>query len=150
MNHDTHHMTWQELLAHALLLLVMVACLFPATFLRGERTIPGALLYEHAPWKYYRPADLTPAKNRNPYEYLSFFVKLHAAEQMAHKTPSGPCGTPSNRPASPCLQTTRALFSFRCASPTGFSTPSPPTRFSSCCVSGFAALRRTSAEGVSA
>ncbi|HQE82300.1 MAG TPA: YfhO family protein [Candidatus Hydrogenedentes bacterium] len=123
MNHDTHHMTWQELLAHALLLLVMVACLFPATFLRGERTIPGALLYEHAPWKYYRPADLTPAKNRNPYEYLSFFVKLHAAEQMAHENAQWPLWNPLESTGVPLLANYQSAVLFPLRIPHWFLDP---------------------------
>ncbi|MEA3364480.1 MAG: YfhO family protein, partial [Candidatus Hydrogenedentes bacterium] len=87
----------------ALLLLGVLVCLFPATFLRGERTVPGALLYEQAPWEHYRPADLDPVKNRNTSEYLSFFAKLHAAEHMAHENSEWPLWNPLELTGVPLL-----------------------------------------------
>ena len=94
MNRNTAQISWRELLLQGLLLFALLVCLFPATFFRGERTVPGALLYEQAPWKHYRPDDLTPVKNTNTYEYLSFFTKLHAAEHMAHDYREWPLWNP--------------------------------------------------------
>jgi hypothetical protein len=69
VNREAHQISWRELLLQALLLLGILVCLFPATFFRGERTVPGALLYEQAPWEHYRPDELIPAKNKNTFEY---------------------------------------------------------------------------------
>ena len=103
MNREAHQISWRELLVHAVLLLAVLVCLFPATFLRGERTVPGALLYEQAPWKHYRPADLGEVRNRNTYEYLSFFAKLHAAEHMAHDHGDWPLWNPLELTGTPLL-----------------------------------------------
>lgn len=55
--------TWRETLLHAFLLLAMCAALFPHTFLKGEMTLPGGLLYEAPPWSAYPPEDLRETKN---------------------------------------------------------------------------------------
>lgn len=54
-------------------LVLLLAVLFPATFLKGEIILPGHVLLEIPPWEEYAPADFTPAKNWLPQEALSLF-----------------------------------------------------------------------------
>ncbi|MFO7973241.1 MAG: YfhO family protein [Candidatus Hydrogenedentota bacterium] len=103
MNRDIHQISWRELLLHALLLVVILVCLFPATFLNGERTVPGGLLYERIPWKHYQPADLEPIKNKITYEYLLHFAKFHAVEHMAHEFSEWPLWNPLELTGTPLL-----------------------------------------------
>ena len=70
MRGRTTSMTWRETLFHGLLLLAVLAALFPRTFLQGEMTMPGALLYEVPPWNAYPPEDLREIKNRLPLESM--------------------------------------------------------------------------------
>lgn len=123
MNKNTRRVTGQELMLHALLLLAMLVCLFPGTFLRGERTAPGALLYEQAPWKHYRPADLVSVKNSNTSEYLSFFAKLHAAEHMAHENGEWPLWNPLELTGVPLLANYQSAVFFPLRIPHWFLEP---------------------------
>ena len=41
----------------AMLLAVALVFLFPGTFLRGEVTIPGELIYKYPPWSAHMPDD---------------------------------------------------------------------------------------------
>ncbi len=74
---------WRECLLHGILLLVLVAAVFPGTFLRGEMTLPGDLLYDIAPWRSYAPADLAPHKNFAAMEAFSLFHKYYALTKAA-------------------------------------------------------------------
>lgn len=123
MNKNSRRVTGRELLFHALLLLAMLVCLFPGTFLRGERTAPGALLYEQAPWKHYRPADLVSVKNSNTSEYLSFFAKLHAAEHMAHENGEWPLWNPLELTGTPLLANYQSAVFFPLRIPHWFLEP---------------------------
>lgn len=57
MNAVNPQLTLRECVLHGLLLLLIVAGLFPGTFLRGEHAVPGELLYKYEPWSLYKPAD---------------------------------------------------------------------------------------------
>jgi len=49
--------TLRECVAHCILLLIILAVLFPGIFINGEHAIPGELLYKYEPWSIYKPAD---------------------------------------------------------------------------------------------
>lgn len=56
--------TARELAVQAALLVVLVAAVYPGTFLRGEITLPGDILFIANPWKVYAPEGF--AGHRNP------------------------------------------------------------------------------------
>jgi len=51
-----HRVTTGEILVHGLLLLFLLACLFPAVFLDGEISLPGGSLLQIPPWNQYQQA----------------------------------------------------------------------------------------------
>ncbi len=51
-------MTWREVGLQALLLLLLLVCVFPTTFFRGEMIAPGEIMYEIPPWMYYGPDEI--------------------------------------------------------------------------------------------
>jgi len=63
----------RELVLHAVLLIVLLAIVFSATFLRGEMISPGAMLYETPPWSDQRTADIPIVDNRLTADALSQF-----------------------------------------------------------------------------
>jgi len=67
----THHITWRELVYQGALLVLLLAILFPATFLKGEIILPGGLLFEMPPWNAYAPEEFEPPDNWLPRETLS-------------------------------------------------------------------------------
>ena len=56
--------TLREVLIQAILLLVLLVPVYPGTFLRGEVTLPGDILYIASPWKHHAPDGW--AGHRNP------------------------------------------------------------------------------------
>ena len=69
----TQLITWHELVFHGILLVLLLAVLFPATFVKGEIILPGRVLLDMAPWQEYAPADFVPSRNWLPSEALSLF-----------------------------------------------------------------------------
>lgn len=67
----THHITWRELVYQGAVLVLLLAILFPATFLKGEIILPGGLLFEMPPWKAYAPEGFEAPANWLPRETLS-------------------------------------------------------------------------------
>ena len=61
--------TVRELLFQAALLLLLLVAVYPWTFLRGEVTLPGDILYIAAPWKYHAPLTFEGHKNPVPVSY---------------------------------------------------------------------------------
>ncbi|MFO7973068.1 MAG: YfhO family protein [Candidatus Hydrogenedentota bacterium] len=51
-----HRVTVAEIFLHGLLLLILVAFLFPAVFLHGEMSLPGGILLQSPPWNQYQQA----------------------------------------------------------------------------------------------
>ncbi|MFO7973240.1 MAG: YfhO family protein [Candidatus Hydrogenedentota bacterium] len=70
MTVKTHHITWRELILQGLLLVLLLAILFPPTFLKGEIILPGGLLFEGPPWKAYAPEGFEPPNNEPAFETL--------------------------------------------------------------------------------
>jgi len=66
----TQLITWHELVFHGILLVLLLAVLFPATFVKGEIILPGRVLLDMAPWQEYAPADFVPSRNWLPSEAL--------------------------------------------------------------------------------
>lgn len=73
MTIKTHHITWRELVYQGALLVLLLAILFPATFLKGEVILPGHVLMEMPPWQQYASEGFEPQKNWLPLEALSLF-----------------------------------------------------------------------------
>ncbi len=80
----TEPFTLRECLLHAVLLVLVIAVLFPGTFLRGEHTIPGELLYKYEPWSLYKPADALIPPNATSLEPLTqtFFWYAQAKKTL--------------------------------------------------------------------
>ncbi|MDZ4859737.1 MAG: YfhO family protein [Candidatus Hydrogenedentes bacterium] len=75
-------LTLKETATHALLLLLLLAALFPATFLRGETALPAALLFDGPPWRDHMPADLRPFNNPPSIEaFILFNMYFSVAKQ---------------------------------------------------------------------
>lgn len=98
---DHERLTIRECAIHGLLLLVVVAILFPGTFLRGEHAIPGELLYKYEPWSLYKPSDARTPDNELLLEPLmqTFFWYAQAkktidAGEWPLWNPLQFCGTP--------------------------------------------------------
>jgi len=66
-------LTWREVGLHAFLALLVVVCLFPTVFLRGDVALPGYFIYESDPWQQYQPPGYEPVKNFNCAESLITF-----------------------------------------------------------------------------
>ncbi len=63
--------TWRECVVHAGLLIIILAILFPGTFLRGEMISPGYVLLEILPWKAHGEIDWPHAdENLCTWEFL--------------------------------------------------------------------------------
>lgn len=86
--HDDHapasrRMRMREVVVHGLILLIPLALAFPGTFLRGEMTLPGELLYDIPPWRAYAVGEPDPHKNYALMEAFSLFHKYYALAQRA-------------------------------------------------------------------
>jgi len=73
----------RELLIQSLLLVLMLAILFPGTFLRGELLYPGEMVFKMDPWKRYAPQDAEIPKNEQVVDYLSGYAPLYYAMREA-------------------------------------------------------------------
>ncbi|MCP4644623.1 MAG: YfhO family protein, partial [bacterium] len=71
-----------ELAGHGVLLLVVLAVLFPGV-LRGEAAMPGTILYEIDPWRQHAPVDFAPALNNTTLENLTQFAPWYALQKRA-------------------------------------------------------------------
>ncbi|MFO7973428.1 MAG: YfhO family protein [Candidatus Hydrogenedentota bacterium] len=57
------HLTIRELVIQAVVLLGLLVPVYPGTFLQGEVTLPGDILYIAPPWQDYAPEGFTGHKN---------------------------------------------------------------------------------------
>ncbi len=71
----------REFIIHGILICVVLAVIFPGTFLRGERILPGGMLAEKSPWKHHMPDEAAAPKNWLTGESLVFFNKTYALTQ---------------------------------------------------------------------
>ena len=73
----------REAACQALLLLLLLACVFPGTFLRGEMIAPGDLLFQSKPWTHYAPPGWTQARNRLMSDVVTAFTPWRYVMQDA-------------------------------------------------------------------
>ena len=74
---------WREVLVHALLLIVLLAVLFPGVFFRGELAVPGGWLTTVKPWSHHMPPEAESPKNWLTSEVFVFFTKTFFITQEA-------------------------------------------------------------------
>lgn len=101
MKHDA--VNAREFALHALLLIALVAALFPGTFLRGEMTLPGGLLFDYAPWSAHRPPDLEPTPNWLTGEVLYQFNVWYPLSAQAVREGDWPLWNPLQMTGMPLL-----------------------------------------------
>lgn len=70
MTFKTNRITWPEVVLQGAVLLLLLAALFPATFLKGEIILPGGMLLASPPWSAYAPEGFEPPPNWLPQETL--------------------------------------------------------------------------------
>ncbi len=75
--------TFREVLIHAALCAVLVACAFPGTALRGEVMGPGYRLLDFLPWSEYAQADYPHTKAENTWEFFGQFNGWSAVMQQS-------------------------------------------------------------------
>ncbi|MCP4644622.1 MAG: YfhO family protein [bacterium] len=68
----------RETLGHTVLLVLVLACLFPSVFLKGHVTLPGQLLYDTPPWADHAPQGFEPLADKATVEALSQFACWYA------------------------------------------------------------------------
>jgi hypothetical protein len=62
---------------HAILLVLLLALLFPATFLRGEYISPADLLFAMPPWNHYAPEDWERPQNPIMADIVTLFYPMY-------------------------------------------------------------------------
>ena len=85
---------WRECLFHALLLLVVLAALFPQVVFRGETLLPGAFLERFPPWREYPFEGVQPTHNDTAIEALLLFNTYYVATAMAVDNDEWPLWNP--------------------------------------------------------
>lgn len=63
----------REFAVQSILLIALLACVFPTVFLQGELLVPGGLLFDFPPWSEYRPETFEPLANKQAYDALAAF-----------------------------------------------------------------------------
>ena len=67
-----HKLTLRESLLHSVLLLVLLAALFPATFFRGELISPADILFALPHWENYAPEGWEQPQNKLIFDHIFF------------------------------------------------------------------------------
>ncbi|MCP4644621.1 MAG: YfhO family protein [bacterium] len=83
---QSSRITIRELILHTLLLVVLLAFVFPGTFLRGEMISPGYVLLQMLPWKAHAAIDWPNTENLITWEFVGQFTGWYkqAFEAIAH------------------------------------------------------------------
>lgn len=74
---------WAEYALQALMLVVLLAILFPGVFVRGELAVPGGWLTTVKPWSHHMPPEAESPKNWLTSEVFVFFTKTFFITQKA-------------------------------------------------------------------
>ena len=77
----TPSLGWREIMVHALLLLVLLAAIFPGVFFRGELALPGGWLTTVKPWSMHMPPEAEAPKNSMAHEAFVFLTKTYFVTQ---------------------------------------------------------------------
>ncbi len=84
----------REILVQAVLLILLLACAFPATFFDGEMIAPGDLLFEIAPWKHYAPPPAEMTSNHLLLDALTAMNAFYVAAERALESGEWPLWNP--------------------------------------------------------
>lgn len=99
-----HGPRWaREFLLQAILLLALLAAVFPGFFLRGERITAGDLLYLSRPWDLNPPPDWDGPQNRVMSDVVTAFMPYYAATQLALDAGQWPLWNPLELGGMPLL-----------------------------------------------
>ncbi len=100
---ESKQLSIREFLLHSLLLLILVAILFPATFLNGEHITPAALLYAQSPWDHHVPDGVDIPSNAIAFEPLTTFYYWYALTKEAIEGGEWPLWNPQQFCGLPLL-----------------------------------------------
>jgi len=93
----------REIAIHALLLLALIAIIFPGVFLRGEIATSADLLYEAAPWKHHQPPGYDGPQNPVMSDFVTAFVPFYAMVQESLAASEWPLWNPREMAGMPLL-----------------------------------------------
>lgn len=92
-----------ELALHALLLVLLLAAMFPGVFFRGEIVSPSNLLYTSPPWDKYTPPGVEPMRNRLMSDVMTAFTPYYALSKQAFSDGEWPLWNPLEFAGIPLL-----------------------------------------------
>ena len=95
--------TWRECVFHAALLVVILAILFPGTFLHGEMISPGYVLLQILPWKAHGEIDWPHAENLCTWEFLGCSTGWFSVTNWALEEGEWPLWNPLEMTGMPLL-----------------------------------------------
>jgi len=75
---------WAEYVLQALLLLILLAILFPGVFFRGELALPGGWLTTVKPWSHHMPPEAEAPKNKLTNEGFVFLTKTYFSNYQSN------------------------------------------------------------------
>ena len=76
-------LTWRECALQSVLLLALLAVLFPTTFFRGEMIAPGDILFEIPPWSNYGPPAPDKTSDRLALDALTAMNTFYVLAERA-------------------------------------------------------------------
>lgn len=100
----------REVLLHALLLIALLAFVFPGVFLRGEHIVPGGLLYHFPPWRAHQPEGLAPNNNLTALDALCMFHLYNVQLKRAIAEGAWPLWNPYEYLGMPLLANAQSAF----------------------------------------
>lgn len=86
--------TIREIALHALLLVALLALVFPEPFFSGETLLPAGLLYQYPPWETYATEDTPTEQNEVLIEAFLMFHMFYSATNEALKNGEWPLWNP--------------------------------------------------------
>ncbi|MCP4645419.1 MAG: YfhO family protein [bacterium] len=93
-----------ELVVHAVLLLALLACVFPKTFFEHEAIMPGGFLYATPPWEGNKPTDLDIPANWLTVENLQQVNKFYLLTSRCISDGEWPLWNPLEFTGMPLMQ----------------------------------------------
>lgn len=93
----------KRFLVHGLLLLALLAPVFPGVFLRGEVIAPGDILFHTPPWKSHAPEGFTRARNPQAVDPVAAFLPWYALTTAALRSGELPLWNPLGFAGMPLL-----------------------------------------------
>lgn len=91
---SAHEAVFRDFILHSVLLLLVLAALFPRTFFMGETALPAALLFEVPPWNAHVPRELRPYQNSPAIEAFILFNMYYEVSKAAIESGEWPLWNP--------------------------------------------------------